>query len=62
MLTTDPNLSRPDDIYAALIAAHEGLSRAESDALNARLILILLNQIGDHDTILAALAAARAGT
>lgn len=48
MLTTAPNLTRPDESYAALIAAHEGLSEAESHALNARLILILMNQIGDH--------------
>lgn len=60
MLTTDPNLERADDFYAALLAAHEGLAKAQSDALNARLILILANQIGDHATLLAALDAARA--
>ena len=53
-----PNMERADDFYAALIAAHEGLSKAESDALNARLILILANHIGDHDVLEEALAAA----
>ncbi len=58
-LDTKPKIARPDDFYAALIAAHEGLSKEESDAFNARLILVLANQIGDHETLLAALEAAR---
>ena len=53
-----PNMERAEDFYAALNAAHEGLSKAESDALNARLILILANHIGDHDVLEEALAAA----
>jgi len=52
MLITTPNLSRPDDSYARLIALHDGLSEEASHALNARLILILMNQIGD-DAVLA---------
>jgi hypothetical protein len=52
---------RYDDVYAALIAAHEGLSDAESAALNARLILLLANLVGDADAVIAAVAAARAG-
>lgn len=58
-LNTDPNLSDPDGIYAALIDAHEGLSSEDSAALNARLILILANQIGDANTLKAAIAAAK---
>jgi hypothetical protein len=57
-LITAPNLENPDASYAELIAAHEGLSEAESHAFNARLILILMNQIGKADTISAALALA----
>ena len=57
-LETRPNLSAPDDFYAALMAAHEGLSKAESDALNARLVLILANHIGDRQVLEEALAAA----
>ncbi len=60
-LNASANLAQPDDIYAKLIAAHEGLSKAESDALNARLILLLINHIGDTDVIAEALAAAKRG-
>lgn len=63
-MTTDliltPNMDRPDDIYADLLAAHEGLSKADSDALNARLILILMNHIGRREVLAQALSAARA--
>ena len=59
-LILTPNLDRPDDIYADLLAAHEGLSKEESDALNARLILILMNHIGERRVLAQALAAARA--
>ena len=58
-LILTPNMDRPDDIYADLLAAHEGLSKAESDALNARLILILMNQVGERRVLAQALAAAR---
>ena len=40
-------LADPDGFYEALLDAHEGLSLEDSAALNARLILILANQIGD---------------
>lgn len=59
MLITTPNLTRPDETYAALIATHEGLSEAESHALNARLILILMNHIGDHAVLAEAMLLAR---
>ena len=58
-LILTPNMDRPDDIYADLLAAHEGLTKAESDALNARLILILMNHIGRREVLGQALAAAR---
>jgi Protein of unknown function (DUF2783) len=59
MLITAPNLTRPDESYARLIAAHEGLTEAESHAMNARLILILMNHVGDHQVLEAALKLAR---
>jgi hypothetical protein len=59
VLITTPNLTRPDETYARLIATHDGLSEAESHALNARLILILMNHIGDHAVLAEALATAR---
>ncbi len=61
-LETAPNIAGPDDFYAELLAAHEGLSKAESDALNARLVLLLANHVGDREVLCAALAAARAAT
>ncbi|MEY8829948.1 DUF2783 domain-containing protein [Sedimentitalea sp. XS_ASV28] len=36
-----------DDFYNTLIQAHEGLSEAQSHAMNARLILLMANRIGD---------------
>lgn len=49
---------RADDVYAALIQAHEGLTDQESQAFNARLILILANQIGAPETIFEAIRCA----
>jgi hypothetical protein len=59
-LITDPNLAVADDFYEALIETHAGLDEAASQALNARLILLLANHIGDLAVLKAALAAARA--
>jgi Protein of unknown function (DUF2783) len=53
-------LSDPDGFYEALLEAHEGLSPEASVALNARLILILANQIGDQQQLLECLALAKA--
>lgn len=50
-LTLTRNLYDPDRFYATLMAVHEGLSKADSDALNARLILILANHIGDEQIL-----------
>lgn len=58
-LTLDPNMADPDGFYDDLLKAHEGLSDAQSEALNARLILVLANHIGDRDTLRAALEAAK---
>ena len=49
-----------DDVYAALMAAHEGLSLEESTALNARLVLLLANEVGDPARIADIIRAARA--
>lgn len=59
-LTLTPNIDSPDDFYAELLAAHEGKSKDESDAINARLILILANHIGDRTILGQALKAASA--
>ena len=57
-LITKANIADPDNFYAELIGAHEGLSDDESAAFNARLVLLLANQIGDRDVLTKALAAA----
>jgi len=59
MLRTTPNLAKPDESYARLIATHDGLSEEASHALNARLILILMNHIGDDAVLAEALRLAR---
>ena len=59
MLTTDPNIPDPDGFLADLLAAHEGLDREQSEAFNARLVLVLANQVGDREVLRAALEAAR---
>lgn len=58
-LTLTPNLPDPDGFYDELISAHEGLEKPQSDDLNARLILVLANHIGDRDVLRQALEAAK---
>jgi hypothetical protein len=60
-LRLDPNLDDPDAFYAALMRAHAGLDDAGSAALDARLVLILANHVGDGAVLQAALKAARDG-
>lgn len=58
-LNTEPNIQDPDGFYAELIATHDGLSDEESTALNARLVLLLANHIGNRSVLSGALATAR---
>jgi len=58
-MKTAPNIADPDAFYEAWIAAHEGLSDAESAELDARLVLLLANQLGDPQLLLDCIAAAR---
>ena len=60
-LNTEPNLPAPDDFYERLIATHHGLSDEDSALVNARLVLLLANHIGDPDILAQAMAAARDG-
>ncbi len=59
-LRTDSAFANPDEFYDALIAAHRDLSEAQSAEVNAKLILLLANHIGDLDVIREALELARA--
>lgn len=58
-LNLAPNIPDQDGFYADLIAIHDGLTDNESAALNARLILILANHIGDRGVLTQALHAAK---
>ena len=46
-MKTTPNLQDADTFYEQLMDAHAGLSREQSELFNARLILLLANQVGD---------------
>lgn len=48
-------VSQPDDLFEALVDAHENLTDAESRQMNSRLILLLANLVGDLDQVLAAI-------
>jgi Protein of unknown function (DUF2783) len=61
-LLLEPNISDPDEFYAELLALHEGRSKAESDAINARLILILANHVGDLSILRQAMETAARAT
>ena len=58
-LPREANSKDPDALYAAIIEAHAGLSDADSAALNARLVLLLANHIGDESVLREALEVAR---
>lgn len=59
MLNTQATLKSYDDFYEALITAHQGLSTEQSHAMNARLVLLLSNHIGDAAVLQQALQIAR---
>ena len=52
-------VSQPDDLFEALVDAHENLTDSESRQLNSRLILLLANLVGDLDQVLTAIDKAR---
>lgn len=58
-LRLEPNLAAPDDFYESLIDAHRALDDEQSVMVNAKLILILANHIGDPDVLREALQLAR---
>ena len=60
-LITESNHPAPDDFYERLIATHRGLTDEESALVNAKLVLLLANHIGDPGVLEQAMAAARKG-
>lgn len=61
-LNTEPNIAAADDFYKVLIETHRDLAPEQSELVNAKLILLLANHIGDLDVLRQAMAHARAGT
>jgi hypothetical protein len=59
MLDTTPRLADPDALLALLIEAHRGLDAEASRRLDARLVLLLANHVGDMEALRQAIALAR---
>lgn len=51
LLNIDPNLTSADEFYEALIDAHRDLTLEQSHLMNAKLVLLLANHIGDLDVL-----------
>ncbi len=60
-LRTEPRIPDPDAFYKALADLHEHVSPEESLLLNAKLVFVLANHIGDKTVLMEALAAVKAG-
>jgi len=58
-LNLEPNIAQPDDFYESLIGIHRDLTPEQSAKVNARLVLLLANHVGDIEVLRQALAAAR---
>lgn len=58
-LNLEVNTKKPDEIYQALIEMHKGLNDEQSAKVNARMILLLANHIGDAAVIAEAAKIAR---
>lgn len=61
MLNTELNIAAPDEFYEALIELHRDLTPDQSRLVNAKLILLLANHLGDPTVLRQALAKAREG-
>lgn len=59
-MKTALHLQDADGFYEQLLDAHQGLTREQSELLNARLILLLANQVGDAKVLAECVAAAKA--
>ena len=59
LLNTQPNIQEPDDFYQELVDMHRDLSAQQSALVNAKLILLLANHVGDLAVLREAMRAAR---
>lgn len=60
-LRRELGIDAPDDFYNALVDCYRDLNDSQVALFNARLILLLANQIGDRTVLEAALKAAKEG-
>jgi hypothetical protein len=58
-MKTETNLHDADGFYECLLDAHAGLTSEQSQLLNARLVLLLANQVGDAEVLARCVDAAR---
>ena len=58
-MKTELNFEDADLFYERLLDAHQGLSREQSESLNARLVLVLANQVGSTQVLLDCLQAVK---
>jgi hypothetical protein len=58
-LNVEPNVPDPDAFYEMLVDTHQDLSDEQSRMLNAQLVLLLSNHIGDLEVLREAFAIAR---
>jgi hypothetical protein len=58
-LSTSSNFAKPDDAFRMIVEAHRGLSDAQSADLDAALVLVLANHIGDLDVLSEAIELAK---
>ena len=61
-LNTEPNIEKPDDFYEQLINSQRDLDESQVRFMNAKLVLLLANHIGDLAVIQEALVAAQPKT
>jgi hypothetical protein len=59
-LNIEPNITQFDDFYEALIETHRDIDATQSQMVNAKLILLLANHIGDLNVLREAMRHARA--
>jgi hypothetical protein len=58
-LSTSSNFAKPDDAFRMIVESHRGLSDAQSADLDAALVLVLANHIGDLEVLSEAIELAK---
>ncbi|MEA2823322.1 MAG: hypothetical protein QOJ86_5326 [Bradyrhizobium sp.] len=58
-LSTSSNFAKPDDAFRMIVESHGGLSDAQSADLDAALVLVLANHIGDLEVLSEAIELAK---